>query len=124
MEADLVASPIAPIPIRLTPRPAYDKKCPMQRAELILHRKLVTDDGMIVETKLWRVPKSLRGSTHRFKYSLFYGRSGERLIAYDNEPGKGDHRHYGDHEEPYTFSTPEQLIADFHADIRRLRSPH
>ena len=55
------------------------------------------------------------------KYSLFYGRPGERLVGYDNERGRGDHRHLAGKEEPYSFSTPEQLIADFLADVRRLR---
>ena len=52
------------------------------------------------------------GSTHGLKYSLFYGRPGERLVGYDNERGRGDHRHLAGKEEPYSFSTPEQLIAD------------
>jgi hypothetical protein len=52
---------------------------------------------------------------------LFYGRPGERFVLYDNEPGKGDHRHYGDREEPYLFTTPEQLIRDFLADVRSVR---
>jgi hypothetical protein len=56
-----------------------------------------------------------------FKYSLFYGRHGERLIGYDNEAGKGDHWHYGDRETPYRFTTPERLIADFLADLRAMR---
>ena len=55
------------------------------------------------------------------KYSLFYGRPGERLAGYDNERGRGDHRHLVGKEELYSFSTPEQLIADFLADVRRLR---
>jgi len=55
------------------------------------------------------------------KYSLFYGRPGERLVGYDNERGWGDHRHLAGKEEPYSFSTPEQFIADFLADVRRLR---
>jgi hypothetical protein len=46
---------------------------------------------------------------------------GERLIGYDNEAGKGDHRHYGDRETPYRFTTPERLIADFLADLRAMR---
>ncbi len=71
--------------------------------------------------KLWLVPGAVRGSRHRFKYSLFYGRPGERLIGYDNEPGKGDHRHYGEREEPYIFETPERLVADFLRDVRALR---
>jgi hypothetical protein len=50
----------------------------MPPAVLILHRKRHYDDGCISELKLWRVPGSVRGSRHAFKYSLFYGRAGER----------------------------------------------
>jgi len=93
----------------------------MAAATLILHRKRRFDDGAISEIKLWLLPKPVRGSRHLFKYSLFYGRPGERLIGYDNEAGKGDHRHYGGREEPYRFTTPERLIADFLADLRAMR---
>jgi hypothetical protein len=93
----------------------------MQRARRILHRKRHYDDGTISELTLWLVPNPVRGSTHAFKYSLFYGRGGVRLVGYDNEPGKGDHRHYEGIEEPYEFTTPEQLIRDFLADVRRVR---
>jgi hypothetical protein len=93
----------------------------MLTATLILHRKRQFDDGTISEMKLWLVPNPVRGSQHRFKYSLFYGREGERLIGYDNEAGKGDHRHYRGREEPYRFTTPEQLITDFLADVRAAR---
>jgi len=34
------------------------------------------------------------------KYSLFYGRSGVREVGYDNECGKGDHRHFKGGETP------------------------
>ena len=71
--------------------------------------------------KLWRVPKPVRGSSHAFKYSLFYGYEGQRQIGYDNEAGKGDHRHYGGREESYLFTTPEQMISDFLTDVRKLR---
>ncbi len=90
-------------------------------AVLLLHRKRVFDDRTIAEMKLWRVPAPVRGSRHLFKYSLFLGRDGERIVGYDNEPGKGDHRHYGDRQEPYVFTTPERLVADFLADIRAAR---
>lgn len=93
----------------------------MARATLILQRKRRLGDGSIVEMTLWLVPAPARGSAHSFKYSLYYGRNGQRLVCYDNEPGKGDHRHYGDREEPYKFTTPERLVADFLADVRALR---
>jgi hypothetical protein len=93
----------------------------MAPATLILHRKRRYDDGGIAEIKLWLVPTPVRGSSHAFKYSLFYGRDGQRLVGYDNEAGKGDHRHYGEREEPYAFASPEKLMADVLADVRALR---
>jgi hypothetical protein len=93
----------------------------MPQAILILHRMHRFDDGAISEMKLRLVPNPVRGSRHRFRYRLFYGRRGERLIGYDNEPGKGDHRHYGIREEPYHFTTPERLVADFLAEVHAMR---
>lgn len=90
-------------------------------AELLFHSKRVYDDGAIVELKLWAVPAPVRGSSHSLKYSLFYGRPGERLVGYDNEAGKGDHRHLGSREEPYMFRSAERLVADFLADVAEAR---
>lgn len=92
------------------------------KAALAYHDKQVLPDGTIVEMKIWEVPEPVAGSSHRLKYSLFYGREGERLVCYDNERGKGDHRHVaGKEEEPYTFTTVEKLIEDFKTDVRRAR---
>jgi hypothetical protein len=68
------------------------------------------------------VPKPVPGSAHRFKYSLFYGYPGRRAVAYDNERGKGDHRHRDSVEEPYVFKSLDKLIADFEADVAALRA--
>lgn len=91
------------------------------KARLAFHDKQVLPDGSIVEMKIWEIPKPAQGSKHRLKYSLFYGRPGLRIVGYDNEPGKGDHRHIEGQELPYSFGTPERLIEDFLADVRRLR---
>lgn len=93
----------------------------MPRATLAYHDKQALPDGAIVEMKIWDVPAPVAGSTHRLKYRLFYGREGVRLVGYDNEAGKGDHRHLEGREEPYRFTSVEQLIADFLADVRRVR---
>jgi len=61
------------------------------------------------------------GSTHPFKYRLFYGYPSRRVVGYDNERGKGDHRHLEGREEPYMFSTVETLVADFLSDVRYAR---
>ena len=93
----------------------------MAKATLILHRKRRYDDGAILELTLWQVPAAVPGSGHLFKYSLFYGSGEHRLVGYDNEAGKGDHRHYGDQEAAYVFTTFRQMLADFLADVRQLR---
>jgi hypothetical protein len=91
------------------------------KANLLFQQRIDFDDGAIVEMVLWRVPSPVRPSTHDLKYSLFYGREGERVVGYDNERGKGDHRHFQNVETAYAFSTVEQLMADFWADVQRLR---
>jgi hypothetical protein len=91
------------------------------KARLAFHDKQALPDGSIVEMKIWEVPQSVPGSPHRLKYSLFHGRPGVRLVGYDNERGRGDHRHLEGKEEAYVFSTPERLIEDFLPDVSRLR---
>jgi len=91
------------------------------KAELLFHQRIDYDDGAIVEMVLWRVPKPVPPSTHSLKYSLFYGRPGLREVGYENERGKGDHRHFEGVEMAYAFITVEQLMADFWFDVRRLR---
>jgi hypothetical protein len=90
-------------------------------AELLFHQRIDYDDGAIVELVIWRVPSPVPPSTHGLKYSLFYGRRGVREVGYDNERGKGDHRHLQGVEAPYTFSSVEQLMVDFWSDVRGLR---
>jgi hypothetical protein len=91
------------------------------KAEIVLRRKSVLSDGAILEMVIWRVPRPVEGSAHGYKYRLFYGRPGERTVGYDNERPKGDHRHIDGREEPYAFTTVEQLVQDFLADVEARR---
>lgn len=91
------------------------------KAELLFSQRIDYDDGAIVEIVLWRVPSPVPASVHSLKYSLFYGRPGIREVGYDNERGKGDHRHLQGIETAYRFTTVEKLIADFWSDVRKLR---
>jgi hypothetical protein len=91
------------------------------KAERLFHQRIDYDDGATVELVLWRVPEPVPPSIHGLKYSLFYGRLGVREVGYDNERGKGDHRHFRGVEQPYTFISVEQLVADFWKDVRSLR---
>lgn len=45
-----------------------------------------------------------------------------RLIGYDNERGKGDHRHLTGREAPYRFISVDTLIEDFLYDVAKERS--
>jgi hypothetical protein len=93
----------------------------MAKAVLLLRRRRYYDDGAISEVKLWLLPAPVLGSAHPFKYSLFYGYPGRRTVGYDNERGQGDHRHRDDVETPYRFTSLDTLLADFEADVERLR---
>ncbi|CAO3402961.1 hypothetical protein [Azospirillum palustre] len=93
-------------------------RCSVPKAELLFKERRELAGGAVIEVKIWRVPAPVPPSQHPLKYSLVYIVNGERVIGYDNERGKGDHRHYGLREEPYRFTSPEQLITDFLADVR------
>ncbi len=94
----------------------------MAKAVLIYHDKGLFEDGHIVEMTIWRLPSRSGERPHGLKYSLFYGKAGKRIVGYDNEAGKGDHRHHEDREEPYPFVDVETLVTDFLADVNRYRS--
>jgi hypothetical protein len=91
------------------------------KADRLFHQRVDYDDGGIVEMVIWRVPAPVLPTSHGLKYSLFYGRPGIREVGYDNERGKGDHRHFKGREMSYRFTTVEQLMADFWVDVRRVR---
>ncbi|MEY2169792.1 MULTISPECIES: toxin-antitoxin system TumE family protein [unclassified Rhodanobacter] len=91
----------------------------MAEAVLIVHSKAL-HGRWIVQRKIWALPEAGAERPHGLKYSLFCGDAEHCLVRYDNEAGKGDHRHYGDREEPYAFTTLEVLLEDFQADVIRL----
>ncbi len=81
--------------------------------------RVAYSETVFAELVLWRLPKALEGSAHGFKYRLAYVVRGECVLRYDNEVGKGDHRHFGETETTYGFTTVDQLLADFESDIER-----
>ena len=89
------------------------------KAVELFRRRIVYSEHSFAELVLGRVPKPIAGSNHAFKYRLAYVVEGECVLRFDNETGKGDHRHFGSKEGRYTFSTPEKLIDDFQRDIAR-----
>ena len=88
-------------------------------ASLLLRTRIIFAENALAEILLWRVTKPLQGSLHAFRYQLAYVVGQKCVLRYDNEAGKGDHRHRNNAERAYRFTTPEKLIADFQTDIER-----
>ncbi len=90
-------------------------------AELLSYFKQDFKDGTVIEAVVWKVPKDKERS-HGFKYRLYFGKlDGTCITRYDNEKGKGDHRHIGKREEVYQFISLEKLLNDFKQDVRKYR---
>ncbi|MBX4898966.1 MULTISPECIES: toxin-antitoxin system TumE family protein [Rhizobium] len=90
-----------------------------KEAVLIEKSRTVVSDTAFFETVLWHVPIPVPGSNHHFKYRLALIVNGECVMRYDNERGKGDHRHLGYIEEPIV-TTLEALFDAFQADMERI----
>ena len=94
----------------------------MGKAEKVLDIRNVFEDGSLVVIRVWLVAEPVPPSAHRFKYSFFYGRPGERLVLFDNERGKGDHSHIREVERSYRFESVERLTEDFLAAVRAIQA--
>ena len=75
--------------------------------------------GITAEIVIWELPTPARGSRHSFKYRLALIADGVCVLRYDNEAGKGDHRHLGNRELAYDFVDADQLEVDFWEDVQR-----
>ena len=94
------------------------------KAIALIRRRVILNSDAFVEVVVWGVPKPVPPAGHPFKYRLAYVVEGECVVRYDNERGKGDHRHVGGKESDYAFSDPDQLMRDFNADIERWNHEH
>ena len=94
------------------------------KAVTLVRRRVVVAVDAFVEVVIWHVSEPISPSTHQYKYRLAYVVEERCVLRYDNERGKGDHRHTETTEERYIFSTPDQLMADFEADVARWNHEH
>ena len=90
-----------------------------RRATLVIDRKITLEDGSIIQAVVWELPIPLKGSPHHYKYRLYFGLHGECLVRFDNEQGKGDHKHVMGEEAPYIFRDIPTLLKDFRHEIER-----
>jgi hypothetical protein len=92
------------------------------KAELLFRKRLGLTQSAFVEMIIWRVPRPVRGSAHAFKYRLALVSEGICVLRYDNESGKGDHRHVAGRQVEYAFIDLATLQADFWTDVEAWRA--
>lgn len=90
------------------------------RAAELLRRRIPYTEVAFAELVLWQLPTPLPSSAHAYKYRLAYVVNGVCVLRYDNESGKGDHRHFKGKEARYTFEGIDKLLAAFQRDIERI----
>ncbi len=92
------------------------------RARLLLRERRVIGEDRFADIVIWGLPKPTPGSMHLFKYRLAFVVNEVAVLRFDNETGKGDHKHVGHKEMPYTFTSLDQLMADFWNAVEEWRS--
>ena len=85
-------------------------------AKTLLADRFNTEDGGTVQMVVYQVEAGMK-YTDGVRYRLFYVRDRRVIVGYDNHYPKGHHRHVGDRQEPYAFSSMERLVADFLAEV-------
>lgn len=90
------------------------------KAGLVHKERVELNETSFADVVIWSVPQPVCGSAHGYKYRLAYVVDEVCVLRYDNEAGKGDHKHLDEREEAYIFTTLEQLVDDFWADVARL----
>lgn len=93
------------------------------RAALLLRERHILDERRFVEIVIWQVPKRVPGCAHDFKYHLALVADDVCVLRFDNETGKGDHKHLGEREAAYVFTTLDRLVADFWQAVEDWRLP-
>jgi hypothetical protein len=63
------------------------------------------------------LPDPVRGSAHLYKYRLALIVDDVCVLRYDNEAGKGDHKHLGNRQLAYDFRSVDDLQIDFWKDV-------
>lgn len=95
----------------------------MGDAQPVLSYRRDLSNGDMIQVVVWLLSEPLPGSPHPYKYRLHYQKNDvSDYIRYDNERGKGDHRHIGGTEEPYRFESVKKLVQDFYAAVKEARA--
>jgi len=94
------------------------------KANLLKRERIHISDNSFAEVVIWALSSPLPGSAHNYKYRLAYVVDEVCVLRYDNESGKGNHRHMGEAQTAYLFTTLDALLDDFWNDLTKLRGAH
>jgi len=94
---------------------------PYTKAVLIFRKTELRPDGVKLDMVIWQLPHPTPDRPHGLKYRLWAGREGATLVRYDNERGKGDHRHTPAGECPYVWRGMVALVEDFLSDVEVIK---
>ena len=83
------------------------------KARELFNRRVPVTEQAFAELVLWELPEPLFGSKHRYKYRLAFVVAGVCVLRYDNEAGKGAHKHVSGKEVKHRFVSADRLVADF-----------
>ncbi|MBH2617476.1 toxin-antitoxin system TumE family protein [Serratia ureilytica] len=89
-------------------------------SQLIYQDRIPLTPAAFAQLVIWRVVPPVRASGHCYKYRFAYVKDGICRLRYDNEAGKGDHKHIDGKEEPLNFTTIDALLDSFWREVMQL----
>jgi hypothetical protein len=92
------------------------------KAQLLLRERQSLTETAFIEAVIWHVSRPVSGSDYDYKYSLVLVAEGVCVLRYDNEAGKGDHKHVAGREVTYRFIDLSTLQTDFWNDVEAWRA--
>ena len=92
------------------------------KAESLMDERVILSKRAFVEITIWKLPTPIKSSAHQYKYRLAHVVDDVCVLRFDNEAGKGDHKHINEIEVPYQFTDLETLQADFWTEVHNRRT--
>jgi len=88
------------------------------KAKLLFRDKFTDEEGNLLELVVWSVSVSrLYREGVRYRLAFMPRSLGKTAVLYDNHHPKGHHKHLEELEQPYNYSSIDQLLTDFETDV-------
>ncbi len=85
-----------------------------KKSKLLIFKKEITNQGLLIELKVWSIAKSNRYPLGlKYRLVLANPKTHYVLLLFDNHWPKGPHVHEGKQEYSYNFINLETLLIDF-----------